>query len=141
MVTTSATSTNLGQSILTAQNAGSGVDTASLVSSLVQAQFAAKNAALTKQENTLTAQISSVAKVQSGITSFAAGLKSLVKGGSLVTQPTSSDASVLTASASARREARRACPPRSRSRASPRRKSRRAPCPLAAAPRRSAPVR
>ncbi|WP_353203216.1 flagellar filament capping protein FliD [Sphingomonas sp.] len=99
MVTTSATSTTLGQSILTAQNAGSGVDTASLVSSLVQAQFAAKNAALTKQENALTAQISSVAKVQSGITGFASGLKSLVKGGSLVTQPTSSDAAVLTASA------------------------------------------
>ncbi len=100
MVTTSATgTTNLGQSILTAQNAGSGVDTASLVSSLVQAQFAAKNAQLTKRENALTAQISSVAKVQSGITGFASGLKSLVKGGSLVTQPTSSDNSVLTASA------------------------------------------
>ena len=92
-------STNLGQSILTAQNAGSGVDTAALVASLVQAQFAAKNAALTKQDSTLTAQISSVAKVQSGITSFASGLKTLVKSGSLVTQPTSSDATVLTASA------------------------------------------
>ena len=99
MVTTSATGTNLGQSILTAQNAGSGVDTASLVSSLVQAQFAAKNAALTKRENTLNAQISSVAKLQSGITGFASGLKTLVKSGSLITQPTSSDSSVLTASA------------------------------------------
>ncbi|PMZ80261.1 flagellar cap protein FliD N-terminal domain-containing protein, partial [Pseudomonas sp. FW306-2-11AD] len=73
MVTTTAT-----QSILTSLGAGSGVDTASLVASLVQAQFAAKNASLTKQENTLTAQISSVAKVQSGITSFASGLKTLV---------------------------------------------------------------
>lgn len=99
MVTTSATSNNLGQSILTAQNAGSGVDTAALISSLVQAQFAAKNAALTKQDNALTAQISSVSKIQSGITGFASGLKALVKGGSLVTQPTSSDNSVLTASA------------------------------------------
>lgn len=94
MVTTSATS-----SILTSLGAGSGVDTAALVTSLVQAQFASKNAALTKQENTLTAQISSVAKVQSGITSFATGLKTLTSNGTLATQPTSSDSSVLTASA------------------------------------------
>lgn len=94
MVTTSATT-----SILTSLNAGSGVDTASLVKSLVEAQFAAKNKQLARQDTTLTAQISSVAKVQSGITSFAGALKSLVKSGSLVTQPTSSDASVLTASA------------------------------------------
>jgi len=94
METTSATST-----ILTSLGAGSGVDTAALVSSLVQAQFAARNQALTRQDNALSAQISSVAKVQSGITGFAAGLKSLIKSGSLVTQPTSSDASVLTASA------------------------------------------
>lgn len=94
MVTTSATS-----SILTALGAGSGVDTAGLVQSLVQAQFASKNQQLAKQDSALTAQISSVGKVQSGITSFATGLKTLVKGGSLVTQPTSSDASVLTASA------------------------------------------
>ena len=94
MVTTTAT-----QSILTSLGAGSGVDTASLVASLVQAQFAAKNASLTKQEDALTAQISSVAKVQSGITSFAAGLKTLVTGGTLVTQPTSSNTSVLTATA------------------------------------------
>lgn len=94
MVTTSATS-----SILTSLGAGSGVDTAGLVKSLVEAQFASKNKQLAKQESTLAAQISSVGRVQSGITGFAAGLKALVKGGSLVTQPTSSDASVLTASA------------------------------------------
>lgn len=94
MVTTSATS-----SILTSLGAGSGVDTAALVSSLVQAQFAGKNAALNKQESTLNAQISSVAKVQSGISSFASGLKTLVSNGTLATQPTSSDSSILTASA------------------------------------------
>ena len=94
MVTTSAAS-----SILTSLNAGSGVDTASLVKSLTEAQFAAKNRQLAKQEGALTAQISSVGKVQSGITGFAAGLKALVRGGSLVTQPTSSDTAVLSASA------------------------------------------
>lgn len=100
MVTTTATSTSsASSSILTALGAGSGVDTTALVAQLVQAQFASKNAALSKQDTTLTAQISSVAKVQSGITSFSAALKSLVKGGSLTTQPTSSDSSILTASA------------------------------------------
>ena len=97
--TTATTATNVGQSILNSLSATSGVDTASLVASLVQAQFASKNLQLTNQESALTAQISSVAKVQSGITSFASGLKTLIKGGSLVTQPTSSDASVLTAAA------------------------------------------
>lgn len=100
-VTTTATSTSTvsGSSILTSLGAGSGVDTASLVTSLVQAQFASRNAALTKQDTAVTAQISSVAKIQSGITGFNTALKSLVKGGSLVTQPTSSDSSILTASA------------------------------------------
>ena len=81
MVTTSATT-----SILTSLNAGSGVDTASLVKSLVEAQFAARNKQLARQDTALTAQISSVAKVQSGITSFAGALKTLVKSGSLATQ-------------------------------------------------------
>ena len=96
---TTSTSTVSGSSILTSLGAGSGVDTASLIASLVQAQFAAKNAALTKQDTAVTAQISSVAKIQSGITGFNTALKSLVKGGSLTTQPTTSDSSVLTASA------------------------------------------
>lgn len=105
--TTSATSTTptptaattIGQSLINSLNVGSGVDTASLVASLVEAQFASKNLQLSKQDTALTAQISSVAKVQSAITSFAAGLSTLVKGGSLQTQPTSSDTGVLTAGA------------------------------------------
>ncbi|WP_010161287.1 flagellar filament capping protein FliD [Sphingomonas sp. PAMC 26617] len=92
-------STTIGQSLINSLNAGSGVDTASLVASLVQAQFASKNLQLTRQDTTLTAQISSVAKVQSAITSFASGLTTLVKSGSLQTQPTSNDTGVLTASA------------------------------------------
>ncbi|MEG3176857.1 flagellar filament capping protein FliD [Sphingomonas sp. RB3P16] len=111
MVTTTATTTTpttppatstatvSGSSILTSLGAGSGVDTAALVKSLVAAQFAAKNASLSAQDSALTAQISSVAKVQSAITSFASALTSLVTGGSLATQPTSSDSSVLTATA------------------------------------------
>lgn len=100
MTTTTATaaaSTNIGQSVLTSLGAGSGVDTASLVTSLVTAQFASKNASLSAQDTALTAQISSVAKVQSAITSFSSALSSLVKGGTLVTQPTSTDSTILTA--------------------------------------------
>ena len=99
MVTTTATtsSTVSGSSILTALGSGSGVDTASLITSLVQAQFASRNKQLSKQDTTATAQISSVAKIQSGITGFNSALKTLAKGGSLTTQPTSSDSSVLTA--------------------------------------------
>lgn len=96
---TTSTSTVSGSSILTSLGAGSGVDTAALVKSLVSAQFAAKNASLSAQDTALNAQISSVAKVQSAVTSFASALTSLVTGGSLATQPTSSDSSVLTASA------------------------------------------
>jgi flagellar hook-associated protein 2 len=102
MVTTTATTSTAtisGSSILTSLGAGSGVDTAALVDSLVSANFAAKNASLSAQDTALTAQISSVAKVQSAITSFSSALTSLVTGGSLVTQPTSSDSSVLTATA------------------------------------------
>lgn len=97
--TTTSTATVSGSSILTSLGAGSGVDTAALIKSLVSAQFAAKNASLGAQDTALNAQISSVAKVQSAITSFASALTSLVTGGSLATQPTSSDASVLTATA------------------------------------------
>ena len=92
-------STSSPQSIALALGAGSGVDTAALVTSLVDAQYADKKAQLANQETALEAQVSSVAKLQSGITSFASALGSLIKGGSLVTQPTSSNSNVLTATA------------------------------------------
>lgn len=92
-------STSSPQSIALALGAGSGVDTAALVTSLVNAQYADKTAQLATKETALEAQVSSVAKLQSGITSFASALGSLIKGGSLVTQPTSSNSNVLTATA------------------------------------------
>ncbi|TPG51661.1 flagellar filament capping protein FliD [Sphingomonas glacialis] len=99
MTTTSTTTSVSGSSILSSLGAGSGVDTAALVKQLVEAQFSAKNASLSAQDTALNAQISSVAKVQSAITSFSSALSSLVTGGSLATQPTSSDSGVLTATA------------------------------------------
>ena len=86
------------ESITKALGSGSGIDLKALVTSLVDAQYAAKTAQFTAKSDTLTAQISGVAKLKSAITGFDAALKSLVKGGSLATQPTSSNAGVLGAS-------------------------------------------
>mgnify|MGYP001079713963 CR=1 FL=1 len=93
-VTSSAT-----QSLLTSLNTGSGVDTANLVTSLVQAQFAAKTAALTAKTDALTAQISSATALKSTMGNFGAALQSLVKGGTLTSQPLSSNSAALGATA------------------------------------------
>ncbi|HXH16972.1 MAG TPA: flagellar filament capping protein FliD [Sphingomonas sp.] len=87
------------QALLTGLSAGSGVDTGTLVSSLVTAQFAARTAALKAKSDTLTAQISGVGSLKSTMTGFSTALANLVKGGTLQTQPTSSNAAVLSASA------------------------------------------
>ena len=86
------------ESITKALGSGSGIDLKALVTSLVDAQYAAKSQQITTKSDTLTAQISGVAKLKSAITGFDSALKSLVKGGSLATQPMSSNASVLGAS-------------------------------------------
>lgn len=88
--TTKATTPNLANAL----GAGSGVDTTALVKSLVEAQFANKNAQLTKRSDTLTAQISSVAELKSGITGFAAALTTLAETGGLSTQLSSSGPAV-----------------------------------------------
>ncbi|RYD25251.1 MAG: hypothetical protein EOP89_09585 [Lysobacteraceae bacterium] len=87
------------QSLLTSLNAGSGIDTGALVPALVTAQFAAKTAALTAKSTALTSQISGVSSLKSAITTFSSALDSLVKGGTLQTQPTSSDVSSISATA------------------------------------------
>ena len=97
MTTTSATtaSSSTAASIVKTLGSGSGIDTAALVTGLVEAQFAAKNATLTAKADALTAQISDISKLKSGITGFDSALRSLVKGGTLSTQPTSSNTGVL----------------------------------------------
>lgn len=86
-------------SIAKTLGAGSGIDIGALVTSLVDAQFQPKTRAFTKREETLTAQISAVAGLKNGITTFASALSSLVKGGTLSTQATSSNASIVKATA------------------------------------------
>ena len=95
--TTSAT-TSTTASIVKTLGSGSGLDTGAIVDALVQAQYAAKNSALSKQATALTTQISGVARLKSGITGVDTALRTLVRGGSLTTQPTSSNAAVATVS-------------------------------------------
>lgn len=85
----------MADSIAVTLGAGSGIDTKALVSSLIDAQFAAKTQALTARKDTLTAQISALSQLRSGLTGFSTALTSLVAGGSLSTQPVASDTSVL----------------------------------------------
>ena len=94
--TTKATTPNLANAL----GAGSGVDTTALVNSLVEAQFASKNARLTKQAETLTAQISAVSELKSGITGFATALTALADTGGLTTQLSSSGPAVKVSAAS-----------------------------------------
>ncbi|UAK22976.1 flagellar filament capping protein FliD [Sphingomonas nostoxanthinifaciens] len=99
--TTTSTLASAGSSILTSLNAGSGIDTSSLTTNLTQATFSAKEQALSTKETNNTAQISSLGTLTGGIDSFASALSSLVSGGTLNTQVTSSDSTVLTATAQA----------------------------------------
>jgi flagellar hook-associated protein 2 len=82
-------------SIAVTLGAGSGIDTKALVSSLIDAQFGTKTNALKTKNDTLTAQISGLSQLRSGLSGFSSALSSLVSGGTLSTQPVSSDTSVL----------------------------------------------
>ncbi len=94
-----ATKAAAGSSILTALGAGSGIDTATLTTNLVSAAFSDKESQLQTKTDTNTAQISSLGTLTSGIDSFASALQQLVAGGTLKSQPSSSDTSVVTATA------------------------------------------
>ncbi|MEZ0497222.1 flagellar filament capping protein FliD [Sphingomonas sp. IW22] len=82
-------------SITNSLGVGSGIDVQALVEGLVDAQFATKNSLLDQREETLTAQVSSAAELKNAITGFSNALATLVSSGTLSTQPTSSDSSVL----------------------------------------------
>jgi flagellar hook-associated protein 2 len=88
----------LVDSITKTLGAGSGIDVTSLVSSLVEAQYSVKTKQNDKKAETLTAQVSTLSSLKSGMTSFASALASLVKGGSLATAAISSNAGIVKAS-------------------------------------------
>lgn len=86
------------ESIAKTLGAGSGIDIGALTTSLVDAQFAAKNKLFEQREEKLAAQISGVAKLKSAITGFDQALKTLIKGGTLRTRPVSADPAAIKAS-------------------------------------------
>lgn len=83
------------ESIAKTLGTGSGIDISALVSSLVDAQFANKTAAIGARDDRLSAQISKASELKSTISDFASALAALASGGSLATQPTSSNDAVL----------------------------------------------
>lgn len=98
---TKSTTQSAAASLLKSLGTGSDVDLGSLVPSLVDAQFAAKKAQLAKKQENVTAQISGVATLKNTISEFSKAFETLVKGGTLTTQPVSSSPTTLTAVATA----------------------------------------
>jgi len=90
--------TSVGSSILTALGASS-IDTSSLVDQLATAASADKQKALTTRETANTSRISDLATAINSITTFSSSLSTLISGGTLYTQPTSSNGSILSVSA------------------------------------------
>ncbi|MFW2829618.1 flagellar filament capping protein FliD [Sphingomonas sp. ID0503] len=82
-------------SIATTLGVGSGIDTTQLVTNLVSAQREAKDTIFKAKTEKLTTQISGISQLKSGILNFSTALTSLIAGGTLTTQPTTSDANAI----------------------------------------------
>ena len=78
---------------------GSGLDIKSLVDGLANAQRAPKEALIDKRAALNTARISALADVSGAIDNFATALSGLIAGGTLSTQPTVSEPSLVAAKA------------------------------------------
>lgn len=88
-------------SITSTLGSGSGIDTTALVEQLATAAKAPREKLVAARETANTARISSLATVSNSLASFSTALNTLVAGGTLSTQPSSSDSAVLTATAQA----------------------------------------
>lgn len=91
--------TSVSSSILTALGAGSGIDTASLVSSLVSATKEPRQQAITSRQTLNTARISALASASSSLDTFADAMTSLLSGTSYSGTPASNDPSIAAVSA------------------------------------------
>lgn len=89
---------SVGSSILTALGVSS-IDTGSLVGQLADATIASRKKALETREATNTARISDLGSAVSSINAFSSSLSSLISGGTLYTQPTSTNTSIVAVSA------------------------------------------
>jgi flagellar hook-associated protein 2 len=78
---------------------GSGIDTQLLIKTLSEAARAPKEAQIDSREQLNSARISALAEASSAIDSFASALSTLISGGTLFSQPSVSDTSILTAKA------------------------------------------
>lgn len=78
---------------------GSGIDIRALVDGLAGAARAPKENLISRRESLNQARISAVAEISNAIDGFATALSGLLSGGSLYSQPTVSDSTVLAASA------------------------------------------
>lgn len=87
-----------GSGIAQALGAGSGLDIASLVSGLAAAQKAPAEALVAGRETANKAKVSALATITSSIDGFASALSALVGGGTLFTQPATSDPAAVAAS-------------------------------------------
>lgn len=76
---------------------GSGLDIKSLVDGLAEAERAPKEALIKRREELNAARISTLAEVAGSIDNFASALSTLIGGGSLFSQPSVSDPSILSA--------------------------------------------
>lgn len=87
--------TSIGYSL----GAGAGIDTKTLIDDLAKAEKAPKEALIAKRESTNSARISALAQASGAIDSFALALSKLIEGGSLFTQPSVSDPTIVSAKA------------------------------------------
>lgn len=87
--------TSIGYSL----GAGAGIDTKALIEDLAKAQREPKEALILRREEANTARVSALAEASNAIDSFASALSKLIAGGSLFTQPSVSDPTLLGASA------------------------------------------
>jgi flagellar hook-associated protein 2 len=88
--------TAVGSSILTALGAGSGIDTSSLVSSLVSATREPKESAITTRQSLNSSRISALASAISSLDTFADALTQVLSDAAYTGTPNSNDASIAT---------------------------------------------
>ncbi|WP_022683753.1 flagellar filament capping protein FliD [Sphingobium bisphenolivorans] len=91
--------TSVSSSILTALGAGSGIDTASLVSSLVSATRDPRQQVITSRQSLNSARISAIGSASSSLDTFADALNSLLSGTGYSGTPASNDPSIVNVSA------------------------------------------
>ena len=98
---TASSKSSLGSSIIGSLNAGSGLDTDGIITKLTAAQKASLEDPITTAQAKNSAQISEAATIAGNISAFSTSLNTLISGGTLATQPTTSNADVVGATATA----------------------------------------